>query len=368
MRIERAELRCIELPLKQPFTTSFGTELNKRCVIVRLDCDGIAGWGECVAMSGPWYSEETTGTAWHILSEFMLPAVLGEDLQSVEEVLTRLARVRGNNMARATLESAWLDALARSRGISLSTLLGGTRSEIESGVSIGIQPSPTALVQTVERELSAPYRRVKLKIKPGQDREYVRAVRERFPELQMMVDANSAYTLADAPILSELDAFDLTMIEQPLAHDDIIDHSMLAPGLRTPICLDESIHSAEDARKALDLGSCGVINIKLGRMGGLAESVRTHDLCLERGIPVWCGGMLETNIGRAANVALASLLGFTLPGDVAASERYFEHDVAFPPFELNARGAIPVPTTPGTGIEIDARRLESVTLRREEFR
>ncbi len=368
MRIERAELRAIALPLLHPFETSFGVEHEKHCLILSLHCEGVTGWGECVAMSGPWYSEETTGTAWHILTEFLLPRVLGVSLDSADDLLSRLARVRGNNMARATVEGAFLDALARSRNISLSEMLGGVLPEIPSGVSIGIQSSPSDLVATVERELQANYRRVKLKIRPGADLEYVREVRRRFPDIQIMVDANSAYQATDASHLRGLDEYGLTMIEQPLAHDDIVDHAILARQLATPLCLDESIHSTEDARKALNLGSCRVINIKSGRMGGLTESVRTHDLCRDPGVPVWCGGMLETNIGRAHNVALASLPNFTLPGDVSASERYFAEDIAFPNFELTSAGTIPVPSGPGIGVEVDESRLAQVTLRREEFR
>lgn len=367
MRIERAVLYAISLPLRHPFETSFGLELEKRCVVLRLDCEGVIGWSECVAMEGPWYSEETTGTAWHILADHMLSRVMGEDIRTGEELLALVERVRGNNMARAALEMAFMDALARSRDVSLSQLLGGSLTEIESGVSIGIQQTPQALVRTVERELKAGYRRIKMKIKPGADLEYVREVRYEFPDVPLMVDANSAYGLEDIEDLSALDDYDLMMIEQPLAHDDIVDHATLAARLQTPICLDESIHSAEDARKAIDLGSCRIVNIKSGRLGGLVASVRTHDLCRERDVPVWCGGMLETNIGRAHNVALASLPGFVLPGDVSASDRYFEHDIAFPTFELSDHGTIRVRESPGAGVDVDERRLDEVTLRREEF-
>lgn len=367
MRLERAELLRIALPLLYPFETSFGLESEKHCVLVRLDCEGVTGWGECVAMNGPWYSEETTGTAWHILSEFLIPHVLGRDIDSAAALLQKLARVRGNNMARSALEGAFLDALARSRGQSLAQLLGGERDEIESGVSIGIQPTPGALVATVERELAAGYRRAKLKIKPGADIEHVNAVRRAFPDAQLMVDANSAYTLDDADRLRQLDAFGLTMIEQPLAHDDILDHATLAAQVETPICLDESIHSVRDAWHALNLASCRIINIKAGRVGGLTEAVRVHDVCRERDVPVWCGGMLETNIGRAHNIALASLQGFTLPGDISASERYFADDIAYPGFTVSAQGTLSVPTTPGTGVEVDDRRLERVTQRRVEL-
>ena len=367
MRLERAELRHIALPLLYPFETSFGLESEKHCVLVRLDCEGVTGWGECVALKGPWYSEETTSTAWHILSEFLIPTILGRDVDTAAALLQMLARVRGNRMARSALEGAFMDALARSRGQSLSHLLGGEREVIESGVSIGIQLSPSALVATVERELAAGYRRAKLKIKPGADIEYVRAVRNAFPDAQLMVDANSAYTLDDAGHLRELDALGLTMVEQPLAHDDILDHARLATQLQTPICLDESIHSAGDARHALDSGSCRIINIKAGRVGGLTEAVRIHDLCRARGVPVWCGGMLETNIGRAHNVALASLPGFTLPGDISASERYFADDIACPGFTVSAQGMLTVPTTPGIGVEVDDQKLERVTQRRLEL-
>jgi O-succinylbenzoate synthase len=366
--IERAELREVGLTLLRPFETSFGLQREKRCLLLRLDCEGVVGWGECVAGEGPWYSEETVGTAWHILSEFMLPQVVGRRVGSAEELLAPLRRVRGNNMARATVEAAYQEARARAGGVSLARLLGGERPEIESGVSIGIQASPSALVATVHRELAAGYRRIKIKVKPGADVEYARAVRELFPDVKLMVDANSAYRLEDAQHLRALDECDLLMIEQPLAHDDIVDHAALAKRLRTPICLDESIHSASDARKALELGSCRIINIKSGRLGGLSEAVRTHDVCAEHGAPVWCGGMLETNVGRAQNVALASLPGFTLPGDVSASERYFERDIAFPNIELNERGMIPVPQGPGSGVEVDERRLQETTVRREEFR
>jgi len=365
--LERVELRLIALPLLHPFETSFGVEAEKHCVLVRLDCEGVTGWGECVAMNGPWYSEETTGTAWHILTQFILPHVLGRDFDSAQELQGRLARVRGNKMARAALEGAFLDALARSRDRSLAHFLGGERTEIESGVSIGIQSSPEALVAKVERELATGYRRAKLKIKPGSDIEFVRAVRLAFPEAQLMVDANSAYTLEDAEHLRSLDVFGLTMIEQPLGHDDIVDHATLSARVQTPICLDESIHSTQDARHALELASCRIINIKAGRVGGLTEAIRIHDICRNRGVPVWCGGMLETNIGRAHNVALASLPGFTLPGDISASERYFVEDIAYPNFRVSSHGTLAVPTTPGTGVEVDEQRLERVTLRRTEL-
>lgn len=368
MRVESVELRIVEMPLLRPFETSFGRQHLKRCMTVRMDAEGVTGWGECVAMEGPFYSEEYVGTAWLILTEFLIPQIIGKRLESANELTHLCSRIRGNYMAKAALENAFLDAQSRARAVSLSSLLGGTRDRIESGVSIGIHEHADDLLRTIHRELKAGYKRIKLKVKPGKDIEVVRAVRREFPDTPLMVDANSAYSLSDATRLAHLDEFDLMMVEQPLGNDDIIDHSILASRIRTPICLDESIHTVEHARQALDIGACAIINIKTGRLGGHMGSVATHDLCRSRGVPVWCGGMLETNIGRAHNVALASLPGFTLPGDVAASDRYFETDLAFPNFEVASDGTLTVPTGPGIGVEVDARRLKEVTLRREEFR
>jgi o-succinylbenzoate synthase len=367
MRIDGAELRLIELPLVAPFTTSFGTQTVRSALIVTLQGDGISGYGECVAMEGPWYSYETVGTAEHIIREYLLPILLGRELNDPNEVWDHFAAVRGHNMAKAALEMAAWDLYARGQGKPLAQVLGGTRDRVAVGVSVGIQASPEALVETVRGYVDAGYRRVKLKIGPGEDVDYVRAVRAAFPSTLLQADANSAYTLADAAIFKAMDDLDLLLIEQPLGPDDIVDHAELQKELITSICLDESIHSPDDARHALDLGSCRIINIKAGRVGGLRRSREIHDICWSRGAPVWSGGMLETNIGRAANVALASLPGFTLPGDISASARYYAHDIAEPNFVLNDDSTLSVPTGPGIGVEIDRSALDRVTLRTEEF-
>ena len=293
--------------------------------------------------------------------------LLGQQLETAAEAFDRLALVRGHNMAKTGLEEALWDVEARQKGIPVAQLLGSTNPRIESGVSVGIQDTPDELLELVKGYLAQGYRRIKVKIKPGWDVEVVRALRQRWPEAPLMVDANSAYTLEDADHLAALDDFDLMMIEQPLAYDDIYQHSLLQRQLRTPVCLDESIHTPAHALAALELGSCRIINIKPGRVGGLAQARRIHDLCRERGVPVWCGGLLEVGVGRAHNVAIASLPGFTLPGDVSASDRYFERDVIEPPFCLNPDGTIDVPQGPGIGVEVDRAFLDEVTVRREVF-
>jgi O-succinylbenzoate synthase len=367
MKIEQIELRHITMPLKSAFTTSFGTETDRPCIIVTVRAGGITGYGECVAGDGPWYSYETIGTAWHVLSEFLVPMALGAAWENPEEVWPAFAHVRGHNMAKAALEMACWDLAAKASGISLSRMLGGERDRVEVGVSVGIQHSPDALVHTVDGYVAEGYRRVKLKIAPGQDREYVRAVRATFPDIRLQVDANSAYQLQDAGIFQDMDDLGLLLIEQPLSNDDIIDHAVLQRELRTPICLDESIHSPDDARHALELGSCRVINIKPGRVGGLLQTRIIHDICRARQIPVWCGGMLETNIGRAHNVAAATLPGFTLPGDISASARYYHSDVAAPEFVLNSDSTLSVPEGPGIGVEVDHSALERATVRWQRF-
>jgi O-succinylbenzoate synthase len=367
MRIDGAELRLVQLPLLAPFTTSFGTQTVRSCLIVTLHGDGISGYGECVAMEGPWYSYETIGTAEHIIREYLLPMLLGREFGDPVEVWDLFAPVRGHNMAKAGLEMAAWDLCARAEEQPLSRLLGGTRDRVSVGVSVGIQDSPVALVETVRRFVEDGYRRIKLKIAPGQDTDYVKAVRAAFPATLLQVDANSAYTIDDAPTFQAMDGLDLLLIEQPLGPDDIVDHAALQRQLRTAICLDESIHSPDDARHALDLGSCKIINIKAGRVGGHRRSREIHDFCWSRGAPVWCGGMLETNIGRAHNVALASLPGFTLPGDISASARYYAHDIAEPSFALNDDSTLSVPAGVGIGVEIDRDALQRVTVRAEEF-
>jgi O-succinylbenzoate synthase len=367
MHIESIELRQIRLPLLTPFTTSFGTETDRPCIIVTIDGEGLRGYGECVAGDGPWYSYETMDTAWHVMRDYLVPRLLGQEIDGPERVWDLFAPIRGHNMAKAGLEMMMWDLFAKANGVSLSMLLGGTRDRVAVGVSVGIQESPEALVATVDGFLARGYGRIKLKIAPGQDRAFVRAVREAFPDTLLQVDANSAYTLADAPIFESMDDLALLLIEQPLGPDDIVDHAVLQRELHTPICLDESIHSPDDARHALDLGSCRIINIKPGRVGGHRQSRAIHDLCHGRGAPVWCGGMLETNIGRAHNVALASLPGFTLPSDISASARYYARDVANPGFDLNEDSTLTVPTGPGIGVEIDTEALAAATERVEVF-
>ncbi|MBI5653901.1 MAG: o-succinylbenzoate synthase [Chloroflexi bacterium] len=369
MKIEKIELRHFNMPLVAPFETSFGVETEEEHIIVRVDSEGITGWGECVAMASPFYSYETTQTAWHILRDFLIPNVLGQNIANVDDAIARCARVRGHNMAKAGLESALWDLFAKARGVSLAQMLGGTRDKIAVGVSIGIQTSPGKLVERVASYLSEGYKRIKIKIAPGRDVEFARAVRKEFPNILLQVDANSAYTLADVDVLRAMDDLNLLLIEQPLSHDDIFDHAKLQRALQTPICLDESIHTVDDARAALELNSCKIINIKPGRVGGFTESKKIHDLCADHAprVPVWHGGMLESGIGRAGNVALASLPNFTLPGDISASKRYFKVDIVDPEFVVDADGMMAVPTKPGIGVAVALDRLERVTVRREEF-
>jgi o-succinylbenzoate synthase len=362
MRIEQINLKIVRLPLVRPFQTSSSRKTHLDHILVRIVADGVVGWGECASPSDPYYCPETTETCWHILRDFLAPLVLGREWSSIETLVDLYRLVKGNRFARAGLEMACWDALGRSEGRSLGALLGGTRAEILSGVSLGIESRIEPLFDQIDRYLEEGYHRIKLKIAPGWDVEPVRQVRRRYPRVALQVDANSAYTLDDLPTFKALDEYELLLIEQPLAHDDIVDHARLQSALKTPICLDESIHSAEDARKALDLGSCRVINIKVSRVGGLLEAKRIHDLCRARGVPVWCGGMHEFGIGRAANVAIAALPGFTIPGDVSGSDKYFAEDIVEPPI-LADRGAIAVFQGPGLGVEPIAERIQSRTLR-----
>ena len=359
MPVRRVELFEIRLALLHPFETSFGTTTERRIILARVeDHDGVEGWGECVAGEDPFYSEEWTETAWATLEEFLIPALLaGESFDAV----------RGNRMAKATLETALWDCEARRKNMPLWRLLGGTREEIPCGVSIGLQESTDVLLERVERELSAGYQRIKIKIKPGHDIELARAVRKQFPAIALMVDANSAYTLDDVPMLRELDRFDLLMIEQPLAHDDIAEHAELQKTLMTPVCLDESIRSAADAKHALDIGACRIINIKLGRVGGHAEGKRIEELCRGRGVPVWCGGMLESGVGRAHNIALSTLPGFVLPGDVSASARYWSEDIIDPAVTVTPHGTIVPPSGPGIGFDVRRDRIDALTVRKKTF-
>ncbi len=362
MRIQRIDLFVVELPLVRVFRTSSSTKRTIRHILVRVDAGDVTGWGECASPADPFYCPETTETCWHILKEFLAPAVLGKSCDSIDELVDFYRLVKGNNFAKAGLEMACWDALARAQGRSLAAMLGGTRDAIASGVSLGIERDVETLFNLIDQYLAEGYRRIKLKIAPGFDVDVVRRVRERYPEVPLQVDANSAYSLADLDLLMQLDEFNLLLIEQPLAHDDIIDHSRLQAALRTPVCLDESIHSAEDARKAIEIGACRVINIKVSRVGGLREAKRVHDICQSAGVPVWCGGMHEFGIGRAANVAIASLPGFSLPGDVSGSDKYYREDLVEPPIRA-IEGLVCVPGGIGLGHEPILERIERQTLR-----
>lgn len=366
-RLRAIELRLVSVPLLRPFRTSFGEETEKEAVLCRVETDGGEGWGECVASPDPGYSEEFNASAWLVARDHMAPRLFAAEDCSADRLGDLLAWVRGHRMAKAMLEMALLDAELRAAEISLAERLGAARDRVECGVSVGIAPSTDALLEQVAGYLDEGYRRIKLKIEPGTDVERVRAVREAHPDLQLSVDANAAYALEDAEALRALDAFDLLMIEQPLPHEDLVDHAKLQRELRTAVCLDESIRSAADARAAIELGSCRIVNIKQGRVGGLLEAVRVHDECRARGIPVWCGGMLELGIGRAANLALAGLPGFTLPGDTSASRRYFEDDLT-EPFEMAPDGTMAVPRGPGLGVAPRPERLEACTSRVELLR
>lgn len=363
MRLRRIDLKLVRLPLVRPFRTSSSVKDHLAHIVVRVESqDGLVGWGECASPSDPYYCPETTETCWHLLRDFLGPLVLGREWEAIDDLTAFYRLVKGNNFAKAGLEMACCDLLAKAGGVPLATFLGGVRPRIASGVSLGIEDDMAALLATIERHRSAGYKRIKLKIGPGRDVEVVREVRRAYPDLLLQVDANSAYTLDDLDMLRALDEFDLLLIEQPLAHDDIIDHARLQAALRTPICLDESIHSVDDARKALELDACRVINIKVSRVGGLMEARRIHDLCFTRGIPVWCGGMHEFGIGRAANVAVCSLPGFVLPGDVSGSDKYYLQDLVDPPV-LAHDGYVPVPTGPGLGHEPIEERIVSNTRR-----
>ncbi len=368
MRLERVELFLVRLPLRRAYETSGSVETHQTRVIVRVESEGAVGWGESTAPELPWYSGETPRTIWYALTEIIVPRLLAVDLAGAGQVERELDWIREHRMAKASIEMAVWDLTAKRAGLSLSKHLGGTRDRILCGVAIGLHPSVDALLARIEEELAGGYQRVKLKIKPGRDTEIAEAVRNRYPELPFMLDANSAYTLADAAIFKRIDAYHPTMIEQPLAYDDIVDHATLQREIRTPICLDESIHSGDDARKAVEIGATKVINIKPGRVGGLSSSKRIHDVCQERGLPVWCGGMLEMGIGRAHNVHLASLPNFTLPGDVAASARYFATEIIGEPFTVSADGTMGVPSGPGIGVTVLEDEIRKLALETRELR
>ena len=366
MKIERAVVREIPLRLREVFKSSSGEIQNKRVLLLTLFGEGLEGWGECVAWADPSYSDETVDTAWHVLTEFVLPTVVGQEAADPGSLLEAVRWVRGHRMAIASVEMAAWDLTARAEGVSLSEKLGGARTMVPVGVSVGLKNTDEALLRVITDYLEEGYARAKIKIKPGRDIEMLSLVRERFPSVALVADANSAYTLADLPRLKELDGLHLEMIEQPLARDDFLGHARLQGEIATRICLDESISSAHDTALALELGSCRTINIKPGRVGGLGESGRIHDLMRAAELPVWCGGMLESGIGRAHNLALASLPGFTLPGDISASRRYWERDIVAPEFEV-IDGLMAVPSAPGIGVEVDVGRIEALTVREAAF-
>jgi O-succinylbenzoate synthase len=367
VRLEAIEVRLIALTLVRPFETSFGRMDARVIPLVRMVADGVEGWGEIVADDLPLFSADTIAGAQHVLAEAFIPDLLGRTLSSVDDVAAALRRFKGHPMTKAGLELAFMDLAARTRGVSISQAIGGTRARVPVGVSLGIEKDVPTLVDQVLRHVAQGYQRIKLKIKPGWDVDVVRTVREAYPSGLLSVDANTAYTLADADHLRELDAFDLLMIEQPLQHDDLLDHAVLQRHLRTDICLDESIVHARAAAHALALGSCRLINIKIGRVGGYTEALGVHDTCESHGVPVWCGGMLECGIGRAHNLALASLPNFSLPGDISASKRYWTRDVTTP-FEVAPDGTVEVPTGPGIGVAIDMDFIDSITTDKREYR
>ena len=362
MKIDRIELRVVRLPMIRSFATSSSRKAEQRHILVRAFGAGLEGWGECASPSDPYYCEETTETCWHLLHDFLAPKLLGLTWASIDELVATWRTVKRNNFAKAGLEMACWDLLAQAQGQPLHALLGGTRAEILSGVSLGVEEDIERLFALIDQYLAEGYRRIKLKIGPGKDVAVVKQVRARYPAVPLMADANSAYGLADIPMLKQLDDYNLMMIEQPLAHDDIIDHAKLQATLRTPICLDESIHSLDDARKALDLGSGRIINIKVSRLGGLLNAKRVHDLCAARGVPVWCGGMHEFGIGRAANLAIASLPGFSIPGDISGSDKYYSEDLVDPPITA-INGSIRLPSGPGLGYVPNLVRIERYTER-----
>ncbi|MBK9926561.1 MAG: o-succinylbenzoate synthase [Anaerolineales bacterium] len=362
MKIDSITLHHISMPLVAPFETSFGRETDRQCIIVTLKSEGLTGYGECVASREPGYNYETTGTAWHILKDFVAPLTLGKDVKDALDFQHRVEGIRGHHLAKAGVEMAIWDLLGKRDGKSLKEMFGGTRDKVEVGVSIGIQESAEAMVRTVDSFIEKGYRRVKIKIKPGREIEETVAIRKKYPDLRLQVDANSAYTLDTADVLKPLDDLNLLLIEQPLFEDDIWDHRKLQAQLKTAICLDESILTPRHARYALEMEACRNINIKPARVAGLSQGLMIHGYCRERNIPVWCGGMLETGIGRASNLAMASLPGFVLPGDISASDRYYHRDITHERFVLNDDSTITVPNQPGLGVSMDEEALKQFTL------
>ena len=367
MRIQSLTLREVHLKLVTPFETSFERTIERRIILAEVQVDGVSGWGECTAGETPFYSPEDTDTCWHILKKYLWPMLRGREVNSAADIWDLLDQVRGHNMAKATVETAVWDAEAKLKRIPLWKLIGGERTEIPCGVSIGIKDSLDELSSTVKKELAAGYQRIKIKIKPGKEIPQLQRLRQDFPNIKLMVDANSAYRLEDLPLLKQLDAYYLMMIEQPLGWDDLFGHLAIQKQLHTPICLDECIHTFEQAEAAISLGACKIINIKLGRVGGLLQAKRIHDLCQRHGVPVWCGGMLESGIGRAQNIAMSTLANFSLPGDVTASSRYWHEDVITPEVTVTPQGTIRVLDAPGIGFAPRLDRISSITVRQDHL-
>ena len=365
MKIEAITIRQVEMPLVNFFETSFGRIYSRRMMLVTVHCDGVEGWGECVADEAPFYSGESVDTAWYVTREYLASMLLGQSVEKGTEVPALLARVRSHRMAKGALENAVWDAEAKAKKVPLWKLLGGTRDKIPCGVSIGIQDSHEQLLEKIERELTAGYQRIKVKVKPGWDVEVLAKIRKRWPDILLSCDANSAYTLADLDHLKEFEEFKLLMIEQPLWNDDFYFHAQVQKQMQTAICLDESIESARDAQAALELGACRIINIKVGRVGGFSEAIAVHNIAQKFNVPVWCGGMLESGVGRAHNIALSTLPNFKLPGDVSASKRYWKEDVIEPEVTVSSDGFIAIQNVPGTGYALRKDQIEAITLKKE---
>ena len=368
MKIETITLREIQMPLVHFFETSFGRTYGRRILLITVQCDGVDGWGECVAGEDPFYSSEWIESAWPTITRYLAPAILGRKVDAARDCAALFSKVRGHRMAKAALENALWDAEARQKNIPLWKLLGGTRREIACGVSIGIQDSVEQLLEKIQIELAAGYRRIKVKVKPGWDLNVLEKIRSRWADITLSCDANSAYTLDQVEHLRAFDQFNLLMIEQPLWDDDIFYHGRLQKALRTAICLDESIVNARAAAVAIETGACRIVNIKVGRAGGFAEARKIHDICLAQKIPVWCGGMLESGIGRAHNIALSTLENFTLPGDVSASKRYWKEDIIDPEVQVSSQGIITISDAPGTGYRVREDLIEKLTVRKEALR
>ncbi len=368
MKIERIELHHITQDLVHPFRTSFGTQIARASILIAVYSEGVVGWGECTASDDPGYSYETIPTAWHIIKDFLAPALIGQNIDDPRGVPAHFAKIRGHEMAKAGIENAVWDLLAKAQNIPLSKFWDGQRDRVEVGVSIGIQPTLQGLLDRVNQFVDLGYRRIKMKIEPGWEIEPLSAVREQHPDIKLMADANSAFSLEHASLFQQMDSLNLLMIEQPLHYDDIFDHAKLQAQVNTPICLDESIHSPNHARAAIGMNACKIINMKVARVGGLSNALEIHDMCVEAGIQLWCGGMLETGIGRAANLHIATMPNFTLPGDISATDRYYAEDIAEPRFVLNTEDStISVPTGPGIGVEVKLDRIEKNRLNYTDF-